>query len=286
MMLLKIAEIVFSITCDIPYQSILPGDPYESFLSAARPDVRIRFLFKGKVDFRPRREDKLISKGSFSGLYCTDGGAALISGPPTGPHLVVFFKNNFCDVEAFFSHPWRDGGPPEVLSYLPEYPPLRLALNAAMARRGGLLVHGCGIVDKGKGYLFTGHSDHGKSTMARLWGDKAVVLGDEFTVLVDRDGRFRIYGTPWPGDYSKVSYGGAPLNKVFFLHPSDKNVARPVRGATAGAMLLARSFAPVWERTGMESTLDTVTRLLQEVPCYDLGFFPDQDVVDYVRGLE
>ena len=112
------------------------------------------------------------------------------------------------------------------------------------------------------------------------------MLGDEFSALVGGDGRFTIYGTPWPGEYSKVSYGGAPLNKVFFLRHSDKNLAKPVRGATAGAMLLARSFSPIWERTGMESTLATVNRLLHEVPCYDLGFVPDVDVVEFVRGLK
>lgn len=285
MIQLKIAETVFSMTCDLPYQSILPGNTYETFLSSAHPDVRIRFLFKKKVDFKPRARDKLISRG-FSSLYHYEGGVVLVSGLPEMPGMVIFFRNNFCDVEAFFSHVCDHVDPCEVVSSLPEYPPLRIALNCLMARRGGLLVHGCGIVDEGKGYLFTGHSDHGKSTMARLWGDKAVVLGDEITALVDGDGLFRIYGTPWPGEYSKVSYGGALLDKVFFLHPSNKNVARPVRGATAGAMLLARSFAPIWERTGMESTLDAVTRLMQEVPYYDLGFLPDGDVVEFVRGLK
>ena len=285
MIQLKIAETVFSMTCDLPYQSILPGNTYETFLSSAHPDVRIRFLFKKKVDFKPRGRDKLISRG-VSSLYRSEGGVVLVSGLPETPSMVVFFRNNFSDVEAFFSQHWNSVGPAEVLSSLPEYPPLRLALNCLMARRGGLLVHGCGIVHADKGYLFAGHSDHGKSTMARLWGDNAVVLGDEFSALVDGDGRFRIYGTPWPGEYTKVSYGGAPLNKIFFLSHAHKNVARPVRGATAAAMLLARSFAPIWERTGMDSTLDTVTRLLQEVPCYELGFFADEHVVDFVRGLE
>jgi hypothetical protein len=285
MIQLKIAQTVFSMTSDVPCQVILPSTTYEPFLTSASPDVRIRFMFKNKVDFNPRTKYKLMSRG-FSSLYLAEGDVVLVSGLLEKPAMVIFFRNNFYDVEAFFSHVFDRVDPCEVVSSLPEYPPLRIALNCLMGRRGGLLVHGCGIVDNDKGYLFTGHCDHGKSTMARLWGDKAVVLGDEITALVDGDGHFRIYGTPWPGEYSKVSYGGAPLNKVFFLRHSDKNEARPVRGATAGAKLLARSFTPIWDRIGMESTLDAATNLLNQVPCYDLGFFPDEHVVDFVRDLQ
>ena len=282
---LKIAEIVFSMTYDISYQSSFVDAGYESFLSTVSPDSRIRFIFKSAVNFRPRREDKLLADGS-SSLYRSQEGFVLISGVPEAPHLVIFFRNDFRDVEAFFSSMYNNVDPAEVISDLPQYPPLRIALNCLIARRRGLLIHGCGIVDEDKGYLFTGHSNHGKSTMAKLWRNSGGVLGDELAALaIDREGRFRIYGTPWPGEYSKISYGGVSLRKIFFLSHSRKNTAKRVYGAEAGAMLLARSFAPTWDRTGMESTLDAVTALLRQVPCYDLGFFPDDSVVDFVRGL-
>jgi hypothetical protein len=143
-----------------------------------------------------------------------------------------------------------------------------------MAQRRGLLVHGCGVVDDGK------------STMARLWGERAVVLGDEIMALLYREGSSRLYGTPWPGDYARAAYGGVPLDKIFFLDHSPTNIVASAGGVTAGSMLLARSFAPLWDRDGMELTLDTVGRLVQDVPCYELGFVPDAEVVDFVRGIE
>ncbi len=285
-MKLKIAEIVFSMTCDIRYESTFVGADYESFFSSISPDVRIRFVFKSEVDFRPSGEDKLIGDGS-SSLYRSQEGFVLVSGVPKAPRMVIFFRNDFSDVEAFFPRIYNDIDPADLIPDLLQYPPLRIALNCLIARRGGLLVHGCGIVDKKKGYLFAGHSNHGKSTMARLWSNSGDVLGDELMALaIDGEGLFRIYGTPWPGEYSKTSYGGVSLRKIFFLSPSLKNTAKRVRGAAAGAMLLARSFAPTWDRACMESTLDAVTDLLRQVPCYELGFFPDDTVVDFVRDLE
>ena len=158
-------------------------------------------------------------------------------------------------------------------------------MNYLIARRGGLLVHGCGVVDRGKGYLFAGHADHGKSTIAKLWGNKAEVLGDEIVAVIAEDGGCRIYGTPWHGDYPHVSYGGLPLEKIFFLRHSEKNFVTAVTGATAGSYLLARSFSPLWDREATAFALGAADRLVNQVPCYELGFLPDDRVVEFVRDL-
>ena len=46
---------------------------------------------------------------------------------------------------------------------------LKVMLAGALARRGGLLVHGVAVEHLGRAALWTGHSGAGKSTLAGLW---------------------------------------------------------------------------------------------------------------------
>ena len=92
-----------------------------------------------------------------------------------------------------------------------------------------------------------------------------------------------MYGTPWHGDYTGVSPEGVPLEKVFLLRHGDDNQARRVVGAEAASMLLARCFPPFWDAAGMGFTVDFIAQLAEVVPCYELGFVPDERAVEYVR---
>jgi hypothetical protein len=102
-------------------------------------------------------------------------------------------------------------------------------------------------------------------------------------VLRQRDGRFWMYGTPWHGEYSGVSPQGVPLERVFFLRHAPANAVRRVAGAAAASGLLTRCFPPLWDAAGMRYTLDFCAQLAAAVPFYDLGFLPDERVVDLVR---
>ena len=119
--------------------------------------------------------------------------------------------------------------------------------------------------------------------MAGIWRDEATVLNDDRIVLRWRDGRFWMYGTPWHGDYSGVSPRGVPLEKLFFLRHAAGNELRHREGTAAATKLLARSFLPLWDAEGMAFSLDFCARVTQAVPCHELGFVPDRDVIDFVR---
>ncbi len=165
------------------------------------------------------------------------------------------------------------------------YPLAELLLIWILARRDGILAHAAGVVDGAKGYLFVGNSGHGKTTMARLWAEGATILNDDRIVVRPRDGRFWMYGTPWHGDYQRVSPGAFPISKVFFLSQSTSNQAQPRSTSEAATLLLTRSFLPLWDRTAMASLLSSCAEIASAVPCYDLGFLPEPGIVDYVRGL-
>lgn len=155
-----------------------------------------------------------------------------------------------------------------------------------LAHHQGLLVHACGIADKSIGYLFAGESTHGKSTIAQLWQAHAEVLSDERVVIRQEGDRFRIYGTPWHSNYPVVSPRGVDLDKIFFLGHGKHNQTVARNNIESAIMLLARAFPPLWDKVGMENTLDLCDMLARKIAINDLLFVPDEDVVEFVRCVK
>lgn len=179
----------------------------------------------------------------------------------------------------------EDVSPGDLRSITLGYPLDQILMILLLSARKGLLHHGCGMEDRGSGYLFVGNSGHGKSTMARLWSAAgARVLNDDRVVVRWYKGSFWIYGTPWHGDFKEFSTEGLAIRNIFFLCPDKENRLISHEGAKAVAMLLARSFPPLWDNDGMVFTADFCHQLVSAVPCYELHFKQDKSVVDFVRN--
>jgi hypothetical protein len=76
------------------------------------------------------------------------------------------------------------------------------------------------------------------------------------------------------------------LEKCFFLRRGTSNQAIPVSGAEACAMLLARSFPPLWDEEGMSLTLEFIADMASEVRCYELPFVPTEEIVGFITCLD
>ncbi|MGC8833943.1 MAG: hypothetical protein ACP5R4_07785, partial [Armatimonadota bacterium] len=167
------------------------------------------------------------------------------------------------------------------------YPLGEIVMLSFLSRhRRGVIIHACGVVDEGKGVLFAGVSGAGKSTMANIWKPTgATLLSDDRIIVRRTDGKLRIYGTPWHGDANVCDPGNAPLEKVFFIVHADRNYAKPISPVDAASRLLVRCFPPFWDKEGMQFVTDFLAQVAEEVPCYELGFVPDQSVVEFVRNM-
>jgi hypothetical protein len=166
------------------------------------------------------------------------------------------------------------------------YPLNQILMILLLSRCKGVMLHACGIDDRGYGYLFLGNSGHGKSTIARLWSEnQATVLNDDRIIVREKNGELLMYGTPWPGDFKEVSSKGLPIRKLFFLRHGEKNSVIPKNGAEAVLMLLTRCFPPIWDKKGMEYTMDLCHRIVHKIPCYEFSFEPDRKTVDFVRNI-
>jgi hypothetical protein len=111
------------------------------------------------------------------------------------------------------------------------------------------------------------------------------VLGDERLFLRKRENQYWVYGSPLKGGANLFSPKGAPLERIFFIKHADTNLASPKKGKGAAIGLLTQSFPDWYYHRNMQYPLDFCIELSQRVPCYDLGFVPNQEVVDFVRGL-
>lgn len=291
---IKIADIIFSVfcrdtSCRVSTESIRLEESYQDFLCAEEPDIVINACYGGIPQILLRYEDKVFDSESIWSLYHIGGeNVFVLKSPISGPlpYRIAVFDNDFGEGTVYDRIPESGKIPDGLLPNPLEFPLSEVLMVCLLAQGRGLMVHSCGIDDGGRGYLFAGNSTHGKTTMAQFWKDQAVVLNDDRIVVRRREGRFWMYGTPWHGDYSGVSPQGVPLERIFFLQHAAVNYARRMEGTVAASMLLARSFLPLWDADGMSFTLDFCTQLMINVPCYELGFVPDDSVVDFVRCVE
>lgn len=162
----------------------------------------------------------------------------------------------------------------------------QLLIARVLADREGCYLHSCGVNFGGKGLLFVGHSEAGKSTMARMLKSKAEILCDDRIIIRKQSRVFRIYGTWSHGDVPDVSANSAPLRAIMFLEKAKENRLIPLgdKKEITKRLLscLIKPFVTVdwWERT-----LSLLDNIAQEVPCYILKFDKSGRVTDILRSL-
>jgi hypothetical protein len=94
-----------------------------------------------------------------------------------------------------------------------------------------------------------------------------------------------MYGTPWNSDGQSSEPGGAPLSDLFVIRHGSTNQARRLDPNEALAQLIAQVYLPYGDKQGLTFTFEFLEDLVQSVPCYQLGFAPDERVVDFVQRL-
>ena len=288
-MVFQIAGIVVSISSDRDIKAIRMEESYGDFFCSEEPEITIHASYDGIPQIPLRDEDKVFDSETIWSLYRIGGRNVFVLKVPVYgplPYRIAAFDNDFRQGKVYTRIPKLGEMSDGLLPNLLEFPLSEVLMVFLLARGRGLMFHACGIDDDGRGFLFLGNSTHGKTTMARLWKDHALVLNDDRIILRQREGRFWMFGTPFHGDYNHVSPKGIPLDKIFFLRHAEANDSRRKKGVVASSMLLTRCFPPLWDAEGMSYTIDFCAQLVTEVPCYELDFVPNQKIVDFVRCVK
>lgn len=284
-MKLKLADVTISIDFLNDIRDFVVAPEYGPFITQDPADVEleVRHSDTSGLDL-----GKLVidSKVGWCLYRTITGKVGLVyyNQPESDPVLTVIFAPDFLSGVVYLGARLND----ESLHY-----PLGVAFDAflmmyLLSRGRGVLLHACGVSDNGRGILFSGTSGAGKSTSALLWKQQTGValLNDDHVIVRKRNGRFWMYGTPWCGRVRETSSMGVPLDQVYVLRHADSNNAALLSPAQAASKLLVRSFSPFWDADGMAFTLDFLGQLSQDIPCYDLGFVPDESVVQFVRCIQ
>jgi hypothetical protein len=256
-------------------------------LSDASPDITLRVHYRDLPE--PLSGEKVFESGGIWSLYRQQDRyiiplVAAQLGPR--PYKVAVFNDSFTSGDLYVRPLPEDAGNGRPRHFNPfEYPIDELLLvNFLGRRRLGLIIHALGLIDAGRGLVFSGVSGAGKSTLARCWhGAGATMLSDDRIVIREFDGRFHFWGTPWHGDALISLPASAPLEKLFFLEHAAHNQLRTLSPSEAALKILLRCFPTFYDRDGMANTLELISRLVAAIPCFALGFVPDERVVAFIR---
>lgn len=287
--LFEIAETVFELSSDRPLASLRSGWPGEVYVNAKQPEIVLKLHYCASLrKFSVANADLVFDSGTYWLCYRTPDSVVYEYAAPgqERPYRILSFDHDFTTGKILINtEHLREGGNVPMSPALDSHPAQLIMVNV-LSRCRGLMVHACGIDHAGKGYLCLGGSSHGKTTMSLLWERNARILNDERIVLRFRSGRLWMYGTPWHGEYHGISMPGVPVEKIFFLRHSNKNRATRLQNSIAACMMLSCSLAPWWDAEGMKFSAAFCERAIAQVPCFDLGFTPDNGVVDYMRCVK
>lgn len=165
-----------------------------------------------------------------------------------------------------------------------EHPIGVLMLTRLLQENGGFLIHGSGVRDGENGYIFTGISGIGKSTMAGIWGSiGAEIVNDDRLMICENPKGYSFYNTPMP-HYNDVSKN-APLKAIFLLSQSPKNYCTKISGVKALSKVMANFMQQFYDAEVITKQLNQTEQLINRIPVYELGFKPDTDVVSLIRDL-
>jgi radical SAM protein with 4Fe4S-binding SPASM domain len=202
----------------------------------------------------------------------------------TRVHRVIVFNDDHTRARIFNPSPelFLRGGLDSLLLLSSD----QIALARVLPFVGGAFIHAAGVDLKGRGLLFAGPSEAGKSTVVKMLKGRVKVLCDDRMIVRREAGGFRIHGTWSHGEIPDVSPDSAPLSAVFFLRQSGENRLDRIRDPkTILKDLLPRLVRPLVTADWWERVLALAGSIAAEIPCYDMHFDKSGKIVDALEEL-
>ncbi len=149
----------------------------------------------------------------------------------------------------------------------------------SIKKSDSVLIHSAGVIAGGRGFLFTGASGTGKSTIARL-SRQYHVLNDEICLLEFRENRVILHGTPFNGYFREKKPGSAELDTVFLINHGSNHYISRTKKPDAVKNLAREIIPPVTlnEELGAEifpRMIDIASRIYECASIMRLNFTPD-----------
>jgi hypothetical protein len=165
-----------------------------------------------------------------------------------------------------------------------EYPLDGFVLYYLTAINGDIMIHASGVNIDRQGYLFSGISGKGKTTLANLWDKSgARIIHDDRIILRNTSSGYRMYNTPVYNDDKPLE---SSLNKIFIIDHATSNKMLPIKGASAVSQVMANCIQHDWDSEIIARLLGSVSIMCSSIPVYHLFFKPDRSVIDHILENE
>jgi len=152
---------------------------------------------------------------------------------------------------------------------------IRIASAYWIFESGGILIHGAALVRNGNGYLFTGHSGAGKSTVCKVTKD-GFVLNDDLVILKDSGQGWEVWATPFTNPkQNKPNHGKANLKAILNLKQAKQHRIIVENAANSLADLITHIPVVSSHPENTRNLMDQCQRILNQVKAYRLYFLPD-----------
>jgi hypothetical protein len=186
--------------------------------------------------------------------------------------------------EGIFKYGWQS---------LSLFPTDQIWLGPLLADRDAVLMHSGAAMVNGKGLVFVGHSDAGKSTTMELLktarresGLNAEILCDDRNVVRRWPEGWRVHGTWSHGTTADVSPADAPLGGILFLEQATANEIVPLTDRKLiWRRLLATLIRPMVTAEWWQKELDILERLVAEARFYAMRFDKTGAIVPVLERL-
>ncbi len=165
-----------------------------------------------------------------------------------------------------------------------EYPLDGLILYYLTVIHGNIMIHASGVYYKGQGYLFSGISGSGKSTMAKLWTMTGVKIIHDDRLIIRKEGMgYMMYNTPvYDNDEPRESW----LDRIYVIEHGKENKLKTLREAESVSSMMANCIQHNWNTEIIAGLLDSVSDLSAAVPVARYFFKPDKSAIEYILTNE
>lgn len=160
---------------------------------------------------------------------------------------------------------------------------LRVGLQLATLRQGGLLLHAAGVAFGERGVVAIGPSGAGKSTFTRLCARAAgaEVLSDEVLALYPEG---RVEGSPFCSDLDlPSSRARARLAAVLLLHKGSEERLEEVAPQEALTAMLGQVFRPLPGEASPREVLQRLARIVEQTTLRRFVFRKHEAAAGFVR---
>jgi hypothetical protein len=153
-----------------------------------------------------------------------------------------------------------------------------------------LLLHSSCMIRDGKGYVFTGKSGSGKSTVASMSAG-VKVLNDEISVIDLAPRPAMLHDAPFNGFFKTKEEGSGPIDGIFLLKQAAFHRVERTKSAESIKTLAREIIPPMGLETPQSpkvywEMLDIASRVAEKADLYSLEFLPNPEFWNAIDGAK